>query len=127
MTIPAREQAMPIFFFHVKVSPTSATELKEVAAPDFLRAIQPLATWHPGIHIHLPSFQAFSYAISGFTRLWLLIRSPILLNRAAESPALQGNGEARRWERRLEESGYRVAGRPKEAGRLRRVPGVGSE
>jgi len=42
---------MQIFFFTVKVAPTAETELKEVAAPDFLQAVQVLATWHPGIHI----------------------------------------------------------------------------
>ncbi len=42
---------MPRFFFRVKVAPTSATERKEVAAPDFLEGIQTLAAWHPGIHI----------------------------------------------------------------------------
>jgi len=45
------EEAMQIFFFTVKVAPTAETELKEVAAPDFLQAVQVLATWHPGIHI----------------------------------------------------------------------------
>lgn len=43
--------AMPIFLFRVKVSPTAETELKEVAAPDFLDAVQTLAAWRPGIHI----------------------------------------------------------------------------
>jgi hypothetical protein len=42
---------MPIFFFSVKVTPASETELKEVAAPDFVRAVQTLAAWRPGIHI----------------------------------------------------------------------------
>lgn len=42
---------MPIFLFRVKVSPTAETELKEVAAPDFLDAVQTLAAWRPGIHI----------------------------------------------------------------------------
>lgn len=42
---------MPTFFFSVKVTPTAETELKEVAAPDFLKAVQTLAAWHPGIHI----------------------------------------------------------------------------
>ena len=42
---------MTIFFFSVKVTPTSETELKEVAAPDFLKAVQTLAAWRPGVHI----------------------------------------------------------------------------
>jgi hypothetical protein len=42
---------MPIYLFSVKVAPTSETELKEVAAPDFLKAVQTLAAWRPGIHI----------------------------------------------------------------------------
>jgi hypothetical protein len=42
---------MTIFFFSVNVTPTSETELKEVAAPDFLKAVQTLAAWRPGIHI----------------------------------------------------------------------------
>ena len=45
------EHTMPIFFFSVKVTPASETELKEVAAPDFVRAVQTLAAWRPGIHI----------------------------------------------------------------------------
>jgi hypothetical protein len=40
---------MPIFFFSVKVTPSSEAELKKVATPDFLNAVQTLATWHPGI------------------------------------------------------------------------------
>jgi len=48
---------MPIFFFSVKVTPTSETELKEVAVPDFLKAVQTLAAWRPGIHI--VSFEGF--------------------------------------------------------------------
>ena len=42
---------MPTFIFRVKVTPASEAELKEVAAPDFLRAVQTLAAWRPGIHI----------------------------------------------------------------------------
>lgn len=42
---------MPIFVFRVKVTPGAETELKEVAAPDFTRAIQTLAAWRPGIHV----------------------------------------------------------------------------
>lgn len=43
--------AMPIFLFRGKVGPTAEVELKEVAAPDFLDAVQTLAAWRPGIHI----------------------------------------------------------------------------
>ena len=42
---------MQIFFFSVKVTPTAEPEVKGVAAPDFLRAVQTLAAWRPGIHI----------------------------------------------------------------------------
>ncbi|MCI0483480.1 MAG: hypothetical protein L0Y78_02735 [candidate division NC10 bacterium] len=42
---------MPMFFFTVKVTATAETELKEVAAPDFLEAVQTLAAWRPGIYI----------------------------------------------------------------------------
>ncbi len=42
---------MPIFVFRVKVTPQSEAELKEVAAPDFTKAVQTLAAWRPGIHI----------------------------------------------------------------------------
>ncbi len=42
---------MPIFLFNVKETPVSEAELKEVSAPDFLRAVQTLAAWHPGIQI----------------------------------------------------------------------------
>lgn len=42
---------MPIFLFRVKVTPESEAELKEVAAPDFTKAIQTLAAWRPGVHI----------------------------------------------------------------------------
>ena len=42
---------MPIFLFTVKVTSESETELKEVAAPDFTKAVQTLAAWRPGIHI----------------------------------------------------------------------------
>jgi hypothetical protein len=45
------EQAMPIFLFTVQVNPASQVELKEVAAPDFVKAVQTLAAWRPGIHI----------------------------------------------------------------------------
>lgn len=42
---------MPIFLFRVKVTAESEAELKEVAAPDFTKAVQTLAAWRPGIHI----------------------------------------------------------------------------
>jgi len=42
---------MAIFLFSVRVSPGSETELEEVAAPDFTKAVQALAAWRPGIHI----------------------------------------------------------------------------
>lgn len=42
---------MPIFLFWVKVAPGSEAELKEVAAPDFTKAVQTLAAWRPGVHI----------------------------------------------------------------------------
>ncbi len=42
---------MPIFVFRVKVTPESEAELKEVAAPDFTKAVQTLSAWRPGIHI----------------------------------------------------------------------------
>ncbi|MFQ5848326.1 MAG: hypothetical protein ACE5IQ_11740 [Candidatus Methylomirabilales bacterium] len=42
---------MPIFVFRVKATPGAEAELKEVAAPDFAKAIQTLATWRPGIHV----------------------------------------------------------------------------
>ncbi len=45
------DKAMPVFLFRVKVTSESETELKEVAAPDFTKAVQTLAAWRPGIHI----------------------------------------------------------------------------
>lgn len=42
---------MPIFLFRVRITPASEAELKEVAAPDFVEAVQTLAAWRPGIHI----------------------------------------------------------------------------
>jgi len=42
---------MQIFFFRVRVTPTAELEVKGVAAPDFLRAVETLAAWRPGIHI----------------------------------------------------------------------------
>lgn len=45
------EKAMSIFLFRVKITPTSEAELKEVSAPDFVKAVQTLAAWRPGIHI----------------------------------------------------------------------------
>lgn len=46
-----REELMPMFLFRVKVTPASEVELTEVAAPDFVTAVQTLAAWRPGIHI----------------------------------------------------------------------------
>lgn len=49
---PGREtDVMAIFLFTIRVTPGSETELKEVAAPDFVAAVQTLAEWRPGIHI----------------------------------------------------------------------------
>lgn len=42
---------MPLFVFRVQVDPAAEPELKEVAAPDFVEAVQTLAAWRPGIHI----------------------------------------------------------------------------
>lgn len=42
---------MPIFVFSVKVTQLSEPELKEVSAPDFLKAVRTLAAWRPGIQI----------------------------------------------------------------------------
>ncbi len=42
---------MPLYFFTVQATPYSQVELKEVAAPDFLRAVQALAASCPGISI----------------------------------------------------------------------------
>jgi hypothetical protein len=42
---------MQIFFFTVKVGPNAETELQEVAAADFVQAVQVLAAWCPGIEI----------------------------------------------------------------------------
>jgi len=50
-TVSTGEKAMQIFFFRVKVTPTAEPEVKGVAAPDFLRAVETLAAWRPGIHI----------------------------------------------------------------------------
>ena len=41
----------PIFLFRVQTTPDSDPELREVAAPDFLEAVQTLARWCPGVHI----------------------------------------------------------------------------
>ncbi len=38
-------------FFQVQATPDSKVELKEVAAPDLVRAVQALAAWYPGINI----------------------------------------------------------------------------
>ena len=45
------KETMPIFVFKVQVDPAAEPELKEVAAPDFVQAVQILAAWRPGIHI----------------------------------------------------------------------------
>lgn len=42
---------MPLYFIWVQETPDSEAELKEVSAPDFLRAVQALAAWRPGINI----------------------------------------------------------------------------
>ena len=42
---------MPLYFFRVQATPDAKVELKEVAAPDFVRAVQALAAWCPGINI----------------------------------------------------------------------------
>jgi hypothetical protein len=42
---------MPVFFFSVRGDSGSETELVEVSAPDFVKAVQTLAAWRPGIHI----------------------------------------------------------------------------
>lgn len=42
---------MPLYFFQVQATPYSEVELKEVAAPDFVRAVQALAASCPGINI----------------------------------------------------------------------------
>lgn len=45
------QETMPMFLFMVQVTPDSEAELTEVSAPDFLKAVQTLAAWCPGIHI----------------------------------------------------------------------------
>ncbi len=42
---------MPLYFFQVQATPDAKVELKEVTAPDFVRAAQALAAWRPGINI----------------------------------------------------------------------------
>jgi len=42
---------MPLYFFQVQATPDSKVELKEVVAPDFVRAVQALGAWSPGINI----------------------------------------------------------------------------
>lgn len=42
---------MPLYFFQVREAQGSKVELKEVSAPDFVRAIEALAAWCPGIQI----------------------------------------------------------------------------
>jgi hypothetical protein len=50
-TISGGGKMMQIFFFRVKVTATAEPEVEGVAAPDFLRAVETLAAWRPGIHI----------------------------------------------------------------------------
>jgi hypothetical protein len=42
---------MGLYFFRVQATPDSKVELKEVVAPDFVRAVQALGAWSPGINI----------------------------------------------------------------------------
>lgn len=42
---------MPMYFFSVEAAPDAGVELVEVSAPDFMKAIQTLASWCPGVHI----------------------------------------------------------------------------
>lgn len=42
---------MPFYFFLVQATPDGTVELKEVTAPDIIRAVQALAAWRPGINI----------------------------------------------------------------------------
>lgn len=42
---------MPVYVFRIQVAPDSEPELKEIVAPDFVSAVQALATWCPGVHI----------------------------------------------------------------------------
>ena len=43
---------MTLYVFRIQVDPDAEVELKEVAAPDFATAVQTLAAWCPGVHIH---------------------------------------------------------------------------
>jgi hypothetical protein len=42
---------MPLYVFRIQVAPDAEPELKEIAAVDFVTAVQALATWCPGVHI----------------------------------------------------------------------------
>ncbi len=42
---------MPIYVFRIQVAPDAEPELKEIAAVDFVPAVQTLAAWCPGVHI----------------------------------------------------------------------------
>lgn len=42
---------MPVYLFSVQGTLGSKVQLMEVAAPDFIRAVQALAAWHPGVNI----------------------------------------------------------------------------
>lgn len=43
--------SMPIYVFRIQVAPDAEPELKEIAAVDFVTAVQTLAAWCPGVHI----------------------------------------------------------------------------
>ncbi len=45
------DDGMPMYFFSVEAAPNAGVELVEVSAPDFVNAVQTLATWIPGVHI----------------------------------------------------------------------------
>jgi hypothetical protein len=42
---------MAVYVFRIQVAPDAESELKEIAAPDFVSAVQALAAWCPGVHI----------------------------------------------------------------------------
>lgn len=42
---------MPVYVFRIQVASDAEPELKEIAALDFVTAVQVLAMWCPGIHI----------------------------------------------------------------------------
>lgn len=46
-----KEDTMPMYFFNVEAAPNAGVELVEVTAPDFVKAVETLAAWRPGIHI----------------------------------------------------------------------------